>query len=315
MSAAYQDERNVTYRPLAVYFVILVALCTGFVVGARALGKQGVYLAQGYMLTPALAAVITRLFFYKPRFRDAKLRLGRSSDYLRFWLFSLGITVLSYVVYTLLGSISWDFSGKLFLEQLAQQFAMSGESMEDSLPPGMTPQTMLWLFVIGGLTLFNLLPGIIQGFGEEFGHRGFMFPALYRIKPWVAFVVGGLIWYAWHWPLALVFPPAPESPLWQTALSLIAGAVGSICTMIYLAYAYVKSDSIWVAALAHIAMNNAARSFAYFVVVREQWLADLGLALTMILVAFALYVTKGLDLFERHLERQESSDAAAEPSR
>ena len=29
-------------------------------------------------------------------------------------------------------------------------------------------------FVIGGLTVFNILPGIINGFGEEFGHRGFV---------------------------------------------------------------------------------------------------------------------------------------------
>jgi hypothetical protein len=35
---------------------------------------------------------------------------------------------------------------------------------------------MLMIYFVGGLTIFNLVPGIITGFGEEFGHRGFMFP-------------------------------------------------------------------------------------------------------------------------------------------
>ena len=49
--------------------------------------------------------------------------------------------------------------------------------------------------LIGGLTVFNILPGVVAGFGEEFGHRGFMFPQLYAIKPWIGLIIGGLIWY------------------------------------------------------------------------------------------------------------------------
>ncbi|MGE5643193.1 MAG: hypothetical protein ACM3Y8_09290, partial [Byssovorax cruenta] len=163
-------------KSLIAYFCILVVLCAGFVVGARIMGQQGVYLASGYMLTPAIAALITRLFFHKPHFKDAYLRFGRFRDYIKFWLYALGITALNYAMYTLFGSIRWDFSGKVFLDLLAQQFAATGQDMTKSLPPGFTPQMMLWLFVIGGLTVFNIFPGIISGFGEEFGHRGFMFP-------------------------------------------------------------------------------------------------------------------------------------------
>jgi membrane protease YdiL (CAAX protease family) len=172
---------------LAIYFAVLIVLCTAFIVGMRVLGQQGVYLAQAYMMTPALAAIVTRLFFYKPRFADANLRFGRIKDYLRFWLISIGITALSYVFFTVLGGISWDFTGQVFLDRLAQQFAAAGQDMSASLPPGLTPQMMLMIYFIGGLTVFNILPGVITGFGEEFGHRGFMFPLLYRIKPWVGY--------------------------------------------------------------------------------------------------------------------------------
>jgi hypothetical protein len=142
-----------------------------------------------------------------------------------------------------------------------------------------------------------------QGFGEEFGHRGSMFPLLYRIKPWIGFVGGGLIWYAWHWPLSLILPPAPEVPLWQTALSWILPAIGSIATLIYLAYAYVRSESIWVVSLAHIAVSNASRSFAYFIVLQDQLLANLELVLPMVLVVAVLYWTKELDIFKEYFGR------------
>jgi len=181
------------HKSLIAYFIILFILCAGFVVGARILGEQGAYLVQGYMLTPAVAALITRLFFHKPRFRDANLRFGRFRDYIKFWLYSLGITILSFAVFTLVSSVRWDFSGKVFLNQLAQQFAATGQDMMASLPPDFAPQMMLWLFFIGGLTVFNIMPGLISGFGEEFGHRGFMFPALFPKKPWLGLLLGGVL--------------------------------------------------------------------------------------------------------------------------
>jgi len=284
-------------KSLAIYLLILVILCAIVIIGAKALGQQGNYLAGVYMLTPAIAAILTRLFFYEPHFKDANLRLGRLSDYFKFWLFSLGITALSFALYTLLGAVSWDFSGNVFLARLDQQFAASGQSMQSSLPPGMTPQMMLLIFFVGGLTLFNILPGLISGFGEEFGHRGFMFPLLYRINPWVGLVGGGLIWYAWHWPLLLITPQTATYPLWQTALSWVLLAIGSLCTFVYLAYVYVKSENILVASLAHIVMNNANQSFSYFIVVQNQLLANLGLVLAMVVVVAILYFRKELKVF------------------
>lgn len=265
------------------------------------LGQQGAYLAQFYMLTPAIAAVITRLFFYEPKFTDANLRFGKLSDYFKFWIVSICITALSYVFFTLLGGITWDFTGQVFLNRLAEQFAAAGQDINASLPPGFTPMMMLMIFFFGGLTIFNILPGIITGFGEEFGHRGFMFPHLYRIKPWMGIIVGGLIWYVWHLPLALVLPQTAQYPLWQNLLNFIILAVGSIFTFTYLAYVYVKSRSIWVTSLAHIAMNNSAASFSYFAVIQNQVLANVGLTLTMIVVA-VLYFKKELEIFPKYFQ-------------
>jgi len=298
-------------HPLTIYFIILVVLCGAVIGGAKALGQQGAYLAQAYMLTPAIAAIITRLFFYEPGFRDANLRIGKIKDYFKFWLISIGITALSYVFFTAFGSISWDFTGQAFLERLAQQFEAAGQDMYAALPPGFTPQMMLTIYFIGGLTIFNILPGIITGFGEEFGHRGFMFPLLYQIKPWVGILVGGLIWFAWHLPLALVIPQSFEYSIGQTVLNYFTLGIGSICTFVYLSYIYVKSRSVWVTSLAHIAMNNAASSFSYFAVLQNQFLANLGLTLTLMIVVAVLYYKKELKVFNEYFEAESISKGIA----
>ena len=288
--------------PLVIYFIILLVLCAAIIVGAKMLGQQGAYLAQFYMLTPAITALITRTFFYQPKFTDANLRFGKPGDFFKFWIISIGITALSYIFFTLLGGITWDFTGQVFLNRLAEQFAVAGQDINASLPPGFTPMTMLLIYFIGGLTIFNILPGIIMGFGEEFGHRGFMFPQLYKIKPWIGIIIGGLIWYVWHLPLALVIPQTTQYPLWQNLLNFIFLAVGSICTFTYLAYIYVKSRSVWVTSLAHIAMNNSAASFSYFAVIQNQVLANIGLALTMIIVVVVLYFKRELVVFQKYFQ-------------
>ena len=95
----------------------------------------GAYLAQFYMLTPAITAIITRLFFYKPKFTDANLRFGKLSDYFKFWIVSICITALSYVFFTLLGGITWDFTGQVFLNRLAEQFAAAGQDIKLKCAP------------------------------------------------------------------------------------------------------------------------------------------------------------------------------------
>jgi len=265
----------------------------------KVLGQSGVYLAQAYMLTPAIAALLTRALFYDKGFSDANLRFGKLKHYLIFWLISLGITALSYMMYTVLGAVSWDFTGGALLSKLQEQFAMTGQNIDETLPPGFTPQMMIILFTIGGLTVFNLLPGIITGFGEEFGHRGFMFPQLYKIKPWFAFIIGGTIWFAWHLPLSFVSgQEITINP--EYFLNLLILLAGSLCTFFYLAYVYVKTESVFVTAIAHIVMNNSAASFSYYAVIENQTLANLGLTLTMVFVGLMIYLTGEHREFEKY---------------
>jgi hypothetical protein len=220
-------------------------------------------------------------------------------------LYSLAITAFSFLLFTLSGSIRWDFSGQIFLDSLAQQFAATGEDMLATLPPGFTPQMMLWLFVIGGFTVFNIMPGIISGFGEEFGHRGFMFPLLSAGRPWLGVLIGGFIWYLWHQPLVLIFPASAPIPLWQTLTNHAFAIVGSICTHTYLCYVFAKSRSIFVPSIAHITMNNASRSLAYFVVIQNQFAANLMQYIVMIFVVVFLHHRNELKAIPEFLSAQD----------
>jgi hypothetical protein len=71
-------------------------------------------------------------------------------------------------------------------------------------------------------------------------------------------------------------------------------AVGSVCTFTYLVYAYIESGSVFVTSIAHIAMNNAAASLSYFVIIQNQTLANLGLTLTMLVVVAIMFAKNTL---------------------
>lgn len=274
-------------QPLIAFLGLLAAISGGFIVAVKFAGTSGPYLAGFYMLGPALAAVVTRAIWYPRGFRDAGLGFGRLRHYLQFWLIALAVVLLSYGSYTVLGAVTWDFTGNTFLTQLRGQLTASGKDIAD-LPAGLTPRTMLVIFFVGGLTVFNL-PTIVFGLGEEFGWRGFLFPQLCRYGLRWAFIGGGLLWFAWHVPLALVLPQPVGWGLWQWAANVVLLAAGAVFSFIFFAYAYAKSGTIWVPALAHAVVNNASRAFAYFVKIEDQLLANLGLTLTMAAVVALLF--------------------------
>lgn len=291
------------YKALVAYLIIITVLSLGFILLMKLLGEKGNYLAALYMLGPAIAAVITRAFFYDKRFKDANLRVGKIKNYVKFWAIALTVTTLSFIIFTLLRSISWDFSGQVFLNQLAEQFALLGKDIND-LPGSLTPKMMLVIYFIGGLTIFNFIPGIITGFGENFGWRGFLFPELYKIKPWFGFVIGGLIWYLWHIPLILVMPQTQSFSVSQTIINSVVLAIGSICTHTFLSYVYIKSENVFVTSVAHITLDNAARSFAYFAILNNQLTANIGLTTTMLIVVAVLYFSKEWEIFGKYFEKE-----------
>lgn len=95
-------------------------------------------------------------------------------------------------------------------------------------------------------------------------------------------------------------------------------AIGSICTHIYLAYVYVKMKSMFVIALAHIAINNAQTSLSYLFIVKNILLANIGLVLVMVIIVAVLSATGHYKLFRQYFDeanRKAEVTAPAAPSR
>jgi len=281
------------FLSLVFFFSVLI------IVLAKSFEEQAAYITQIYMLTPALAAIITRLFFYPKKFADSYLRLGKPSDYGRFYLLSLGITLLSFGLFSILDAVHWDLSGEVFLHNLTGMMGAGGQDISD-LPAGLSPKIMLFLFFAGGLTIFNILPGLITGLGEELGWRDFLFPRLFRFNPRTAFLSGGLIWFLWHLPLSLIIPQTQAFTPWEQLCNLLILAGGSVVSFVYLSYVYVRSQSVIVTAFAHIVMNNSASAFSYFVVVENQLLANLGLSLAMLIMVAAFYFSGKFEVLKNY---------------
>jgi len=77
-------------------------------------------------------------------------------------------------------------------------------------------------------------------------------------------------------------------------------AIGSICTFTFLAYVYIKSENIFVVSVAHVTLNNVARSFGYFVIVQNQIMANIGLTITMLIAVAVIYFSKDNQVFKNY---------------
>lgn len=283
------------HRGLVAWLLILALACAGFVWAALALGQTANMVAAAYMLTPALAAVVARAFFHPPRFRDAALRPGPLVRYLWVWVGAVALVAAQYALFLASGAVAIDLTGQGYLEQIERVMPGGSATMLAQLPSGVTVPQMLALTTVGGLTVFNL-PGVVLGLGEELGWRGFLFPQLYRIRPWLGLVGGGVLWFLWHLPLALLGPPRGLGA-GQLVLDTVALLLGALATFVLFAWVFVRGGSIWVPSFFHAVLNNGSRAFSYWVRVEDQVVADVLLAAVMVAVVLALWRTGRLAVF------------------
>jgi membrane protease YdiL (CAAX protease family) len=155
------------------------------------------------------------------------------------------------------------FGATLYFACFPRDFMPSGGLLASTLPPGTEPPFPLELLLLISLGSALIMGPVINTFfavGEEAGWRGFMVPFLMKKLGRIAGqIVGGVIWGAWHWPLIIFtgyeygtgYPGEPF--LGMACMCLFATTVG-----ILLQFLYERSQTIWVPALAHGAINACA---------------------------------------------------------
>lgn len=116
------------------------------------------------------------------------------------------------------------------------------------------PYTWISMFVI----LLNLVFTFAAFFGEEYGWRYYLQPLMQKkFGARGGVLLLGIVWGLWHLPVDFFY----YSP--QTGLAAAAAQQITCITLgIFFAYAYMKTDNIWVPVILHFLNNNLIAVFS-----------------------------------------------------
>lgn len=188
-----------------------------------------------------LLLIVLRVIGKKAAFSNTGMGFGAT----KYWLwFGLGILALS----ALQTGLNWIFKlGKpVDLGLLLMQFPSTGMSLP-----------VLMVVLAAQTILIGPFLGLIVTFGEEYGWRGYLQPALLPLGKIKAILLLGVIWGIWHWPVIWMGYNYPGHPILGSLLMVLF----CIGLAFLLGYAVLKSGGVWIAAFLHALVNQ---SFAFF---------------------------------------------------
>ncbi|MEV1011372.1 CPBP family intramembrane glutamic endopeptidase [Streptomyces sp. NPDC049881] len=239
-----QPSATARRRGLVVFFAISFGAGWLLVLGAHAMGMSLVnpLVQLPFAFMPAVGAIVARRWVTREGFADAGLALRLREAwpyYAAAWLGPLAITAGAAGTAALAGL--WD--GDL-------------GPLRD-----LVPGTPWWLAVLMLVGVMPLLAPLY--WGEEFGWTSYLRP---RIGGGTlrSVVVTGLIWAVWHYPLAFV----GYVEFGNVGVGLLVWTGSFLLQEMLLAWLYIRSRSIWTAALAH-AGNNMVLSMLVGVLLGE----------------------------------------------
>lgn len=208
-----------------------------------------VLLALGYMWAPALAHIITRLIT-REGWGDVYLRPKLKQGWvywLAAWFVPAIATILGAVVYFVLFPKQYDPSLGRIKDLMAQS----------SQPLPFDPWMLVVIQTVSAMLISPLINSLFT-FGEEFGWRAYLQPKLMPLGKRKMFLLMGVIWGVWHWPVIAMghnygfdYPGAPWTGLLMMVwFTLMTGTFLGWCTL--------RGGSVWPAVIGHAALNGIA---------------------------------------------------------
>jgi membrane protease YdiL (CAAX protease family) len=198
------------------------------------------------MLLPGLIGMILVIVLRAVGGKDTFASVGMGGGKVKHWLlFGLAI-VLFAGLQTLL---NWLF-------KMGQPVDLSGLLTQTVAATGLSIPLLMMIITAQTIILGPLL-GILIVFGEEYGWRGFLQPALSGLGRVRAVTLVGIIWGIWHWPVIWMGFNYPGHPVLGSLL-MVFFCLG---LAFVLGYAVLKGKGIWIAAFLHGLVNQ---SFSYF---------------------------------------------------
>jgi uncharacterized protein len=198
------------------------------------------------MLIPSLIGLILVIVLRVVGGRDTFAGVGMGGGKAKLWLlFGLGIIIFA-GLQTLL---SWLF-------QMGKSVDLSTFFAQGTAATGMTTPVLMVLLAVQTVILGPFL-GLLITFGEEYGWRGYLQPALYGLGRVRGVALVGVIWGVWHWPVIWMGYNYPGHPYLGSLLMLLF----STGLAFLLGYAVLKARGVWIAAFLHALVNQ---SFSFF---------------------------------------------------
>jgi membrane protease YdiL (CAAX protease family) len=235
-------------RPIALFVAIVYLLSVGLsLLAGLTGGHQGplTTLAFAAMFVPTLGVVLVR----------AMTRADVSIDWSRFPIAFLPLAFLM-IPATL-------HAGMLFV--MARVGPLPWVAWLSAGPDGLyhTPESQGWgVLTTQGLVvrmILNAVIGIIvvSAFAmfEEIGWRGWLLPQfMRRMSPRGAVVITSIVWAVWHVPFALSGIQHIDG-MSPTRVAILV-PFGTLAAGLVIGWLWLRTESIWVVAIAHGALNN-----------------------------------------------------------
>jgi membrane protease YdiL (CAAX protease family) len=127
--------------------------------------------------------------------------------------------------------------------------------------------------------------GLLITFGEEYGWRGYLQPALMGLGKVRGVALVGVIWGIWHWPVIWMGYNYPNHP-YLGSLLMVLFCIGMA---FLLGYAVLKAKGVWIAAFLHALINQSFSFFMGFIFTPKDPTYAFGIGLPGLAV-FALVV-------------------------
>jgi membrane protease YdiL (CAAX protease family) len=215
-----------------------------------------VLLLVAVMYTPALGAVVARLFAERGNLFDSSLRPGPFRYYVPALFLPVLISIAAGALSAALGLAKFDphFTG--LLETI--------QRLHPERPVRLPPPWMLWTLAPLQVLTFGVAITSLATFGEEFGWRGYLQPKLAPLGALTSMLLTGIIWGLWHPPAILQGHNYPTHPRLGVPLFVAFCIVWGVI----LGWLRLHSGSIWPCVVAHASLNSMG-SFVMFVYFRD----------------------------------------------
>ena len=226
------------------YFLLFTLLYAAAVILAF-MRPELVQTISAVMLLPSLIGLMVVIVLRAVGGKDTFASVGMGGGKPMLWvLFGLGIILLA-GLQTLL---SWLFKmgTPVDLSALLAQAASTG----------MTKPVLMVVLTAQTVILGPFL-GLLVTFGEEYGWRGYLQPAVTGLGRARGVALVGIIWGIWHWPIIWLGYNYPGHPYLGSLLMVLI----SVGLAFLLGYAVLKAKGVWIAAFLHALVNQ---SFSYF---------------------------------------------------